>query len=79
VRDLRRMGQGEQRDRVAAGLRSLAAGALSLELKPLVGRSPWLRLRIGNWRVLFRVAGDHLWVERVINRADLESAVRTLE
>jgi len=26
----------------------------NLDVKPLAGRSPWRRLRVGDWRVLYR-------------------------
>lgn len=75
---MRRIGPGPERDRVAQGLRSLAAGAPNVDVKALEGRTPWLRLRTGEWRFLFRPAGERLWVERIVNRRDLEQAIRTL-
>lgn len=56
-RDLRRMGRGPERERI---VRALAA---ALEPVPspgnadviaLVGYAPWLRLRVGDWRVVYR-------------------------
>ena len=49
-----------------------------LDVKPLVGRRPWRRLRVGNYRVLFRAARSTLLVARVIHRRDLDRAMRTL-
>ena len=48
--------------------------------KVLAGRSPWLRLRVGDWRVIYRTVdpGPGYFVGRVINRRDLESAVKQL-
>lgn len=51
-----------------------------LDVKPLVGNKPWRRLRVGSHRVLFRMIrgrGDVL-VGRVVDRKDLDRAVRSL-
>ena len=50
------------------------------DVKALVGRRPWRRLRVGNHRVLFRLSqgGVVLLVGRIVDRKDLERAVRTL-
>jgi mRNA-degrading endonuclease RelE of RelBE toxin-antitoxin system len=56
-RDLRRMGRGSDRDRVITALfEELAAVPASenLDVKPLQGARPWLRLRVGDWRILYR-------------------------
>ena len=62
-------------------------------MKGLEGRPPWLRLRIGDWRVIFRPLDDieraglsqirgesvepgTLYVDRVVNRRDLERIYR---
>jgi len=57
----------------------LAVGGENIDVVPLVGRSPWLRLRVGDWRVLFRPIDDALWIERLVHRRDLDQAVETLE
>lgn len=51
-----------------------------LDVKALVGRRPWRRLRVGNHRVLFRFFDGQklLLVGRVIDRKELEKAVETL-
>lgn len=72
------MGPGPERERIAEGLRSLQASAPNLDVRPLEGRAPWLRMRIGDWRVLFRPAGERLWMERIDNHRDLLQAIRTL-
>src|SRR3954451_24021372 len=85
VRDLRKM-DGPHRRRVRDALEALAAGAENLDVKALVGRAPWLRLRVGDWRVLYRplsdeeaAAGGPGWlVARVVDRRDLERSVRSL-
>lgn len=55
-------------------------GAEGLDVKPLVGRRPWRRLRVGGYRILFKPAerGRVLLVGRVIDRRDLERALTTL-
>lgn len=71
---------------------SLAADPLppNLDLAALRGRTPWLRLRSGDWRVLLRplsqaelgdvggTAERGFLVARIVNRRDLERAVATL-
>ena len=68
--------------RVADVLERLAEdpSEATLDVKLLVGRRPWRRLRIGNHRVLFRVSdgGRVLLVGRVVDRRELEGAVMTL-
>jgi mRNA-degrading endonuclease RelE of RelBE toxin-antitoxin system len=51
-----------------------------LDVVPIVGHPPWLRLRVGDFRVLFRPerATSTFLVVRVINRRDLERAVEGL-
>lgn len=48
-------------------------------MKPLAGHPPWLRLRAGELRILYRPADDGWLVARVIHRKDLERTVRSLE
>lgn len=62
----------------------------NLDIKALAGRAPWLRLRRGEYRVLYRPLiaaelrslGAAEWagflVERVVDRGDLERAASTL-
>src|SRR5438094_9608342 len=82
LRDLRKMPAGE-RPRIRAALADLAAGAENLDVKALAGRAPWMRLRTGDWRVLYRPLaaseGDGWLVARVVNRRELERAVRALQ
>jgi hypothetical protein len=79
VRDLRRLGPGPELDRIEAGLQRLSTGEANLDIKPGTGSAPWLRLRIGDWRILFRPAGDQILVARIIHRSELQQAIRTLE
>jgi hypothetical protein len=63
----------------------------NLDVKALRGRSPWLRLRVGDWRIVYRpltraelkrLDSDELegyLVARIVNRRDLERTLRTLE
>jgi mRNA-degrading endonuclease RelE of RelBE toxin-antitoxin system len=78
-RDLRRLGPGPELDRIEAGLRRLIGGEPNLDIKPVTGSAPWLRLRIGDWRILYRPADDQILVARTIYRSELQQAIRTLE
>jgi mRNA-degrading endonuclease RelE of RelBE toxin-antitoxin system len=68
--------------RIADVLEDLAADPRStaFDVKPLVGRRPWRRLRVGDYRVLYRPAegGAVLLVGRVVDRKELDRAVLTL-
>lgn len=85
VRDLRKM-DGQDRQRVRVALDGLAKDTPNLDIKALTGRTPWLRLRAGDWRVLYRPLstdeateqGPGWLVARVINRRELDRAVRSL-
>lgn len=85
VRDLKRI-EAPERRRIRTALEELADGTENLDVKPLAGQSPWLRLRTGDWRVLYRSRspeeeaelGPGLLVARVVNRRDLLRAVRSL-
>lgn len=46
--------------------------------KALSGRTPWRRLRVGELRILYRPLSSGRVVGRIIQRADLDRAVRTL-
>jgi mRNA interferase RelE/StbE len=63
-------------ERLAGG----GEGAENLDIKALAGHAPWLRMRVGDWRVIYRPVdpGPGYFVGRVINRRDLESAVKKL-
>ena len=79
ARDLRRLGPGPELDRIEAALQRLGDSEANLDIKPLTGSAPWLRLRVGEWRVLFRQADAAVLVARIIHRSELQQAVRTLE
>lgn len=78
ARDLRRLGPGPELDWIEAGLRRLIESEPNLDVKPLVGCA-WLRMRIGDWRMLFRAAGHQILVARIIHHSELQQAIRTLE
>lgn len=85
-RDLRRIGAGADLARLRTALEALAGGAVNLDAKPLAGFTPWHRLRVGDYRVLYRAIdrgeaadADVRWlVARVVHRRDLDRAVSTL-
>ncbi len=77
-RDLRRVGPSADRQRIVDGLRALEAGAENLDIREIEGQSPWRRLRVGDYRVLYRPIDGGWWVERIINRRDLDKALGTL-
>ena len=85
MKDLRRVGPGADLDRIRQGLEGLAGERAELDIKPLRGQSPWFRLRIGEYRILYRLidareagGASHL-VARIVPRGDLERAVSTLK
>lgn len=92
-----KIGAGGDRGRILKVLReSLVADEWppNLDVKVLKDAEPWQRLRVGDWRILFRVATDKelmrlkrlkrldvasvIFVARIVNRRDLEKAVSTL-
>jgi mRNA-degrading endonuclease RelE of RelBE toxin-antitoxin system len=90
-RDLRQLDRRD-RDRVVDGLRRLAAEPppANLDVKAIAGALGWSRLRIGDFRVLYRQltqrelvalerVGAGILVARIVNRRELERAVRSLE
>jgi mRNA-degrading endonuclease RelE of RelBE toxin-antitoxin system len=85
-KDIRGLGKPE-RERIREALAGLRRGDPNLDVKALRGAAPWLRLRAGDWRVLYRpLTTDELapgtatgfLVARVVNRRDLERAARKL-
>jgi mRNA-degrading endonuclease RelE of RelBE toxin-antitoxin system len=92
LRDLRRIDHKSRRRLLDLLENELAAEPQppNLDIKHLTGRPPWLRLRRGDYRVLYRpLLGAELsvlgtgesagfLVERVVDRGDLERAAATL-
>jgi mRNA interferase RelE/StbE len=81
IRDLKHLDR-PTRKRVQQAFEALAADAANLDIKQIAGHSPWRRLRVGEYRVLYRElsAEDdsrHL-VARVIDRRDLHRAIDKL-
>lgn len=78
-RDLRKIDK-VARQRIVERLHNLDSGSPNVDVKSLAGHLPWRRLRIGDWRVLYRPVGDDdVLVGRIVNRRDLERAIRSLE
>jgi len=78
-RDLRRIGVGPQRTHILAALRTLDADAANLDIKALAGAKPWLRLRVGDHRLLSWQRPDNAYeVARIVRRRDLDASVATL-
>ena len=93
VRDLRKLKDARARRDVARCLQdelSADPRPANLDIKVLGGNEPWLRARCGEFRVLFRaLTRDELkgigakqptghLVARIIDRAELDRAVRSL-
>jgi mRNA-degrading endonuclease RelE of RelBE toxin-antitoxin system len=76
-RDLRRLDK-QTRYRIFDALRSLAKHAPNLDIKTLKGTQSALRLRVGECRVLYRRVGETWWIERIVDRPDLDRALPTL-
>ena len=77
-RDLRRIKRGPDRQRLVVALQALGDDTANLDVKALQGRAPWRRLRVDDYRVLYRPVEQGLWVERIVDRRDLDRAVATL-
>jgi mRNA-degrading endonuclease RelE of RelBE toxin-antitoxin system len=92
LRDLRRIEHKSRRRLLDLLQNDLASEPqpANLDIKALTGRAPWLRLRRGEYRVLYRPLTDDelralgaseqagFLVERVVDRGDLERAASTL-
>jgi mRNA-degrading endonuclease RelE of RelBE toxin-antitoxin system len=84
VRDIRRIGPGPELRRIREALHRLQQDDAGVDIKPLQGRAPWMRLRIGDYRVLYRPVGEEeradaeLLVARIVSRGDLQRAVSSL-
>lgn len=92
LRDLRRIDRADQRRLLDLLENDLAVEPQppNLDVKHLAGRSPWLRLRRGGYRILYRPLTnaelrtigtelpDGFLVERIVDRGDLDRATATL-
>jgi mRNA-degrading endonuclease RelE of RelBE toxin-antitoxin system len=78
-RDLRRIGPGPERKRVVAALKALGADAAGLDIQALAGAKSWLRLRVGDCRLLYWQRPDNVCeIGRIVHRRDLDAGVATL-
>ncbi|MGH7920053.1 MAG: type II toxin-antitoxin system RelE family toxin [Candidatus Dormibacteraceae bacterium] len=88
-RDLRRLSPSDHRRAAGALTRTLGVEPLppNADDKPLAGRSPWRRLRVGELRLIYRpLAPDEVppgerlarRVARIVHRGQLERAIGTL-
>lgn len=77
--DLKRL-HPHDRKRVADALAvDLAGPAGHADVRPLVTAPGWLRLRVGDYRILYRPTGASGWlVGRIVHRRELDRAVATL-
>jgi mRNA-degrading endonuclease RelE of RelBE toxin-antitoxin system len=81
TRDLRKLAPPDQR-RVRQALEGLSSSAQNLDIKTLANRPPWLRLRVGELRVIYRPepAAEPSWlIARVIHRRELDRAIASLD
>ena len=80
IRDLKGLDR-QTRKRVQNAFQALETDAANLD-KPVAGRAPWRRLRVGEHRVLYRELTDEpdarYLVARVIDRRDLHRAIDKL-
>lgn len=87
VKDVKALDRGT-RDRIREGLEQLRENYDNLDVVLLAGSAPWRRLRVGDFRVLFRpmtveeartfAADRGFFVARIVNRRDLHRAVANL-
>jgi mRNA interferase RelE/StbE len=81
TRDLRKLAPPDRR-RVRQALEALSSNAQNLDIKALANRPPWLRLRVGELRVIYRPepAAKPSWlIARVIHRRELDRAIASLD
>ncbi|MGI8425203.1 MAG: type II toxin-antitoxin system RelE family toxin [Actinomycetota bacterium] len=75
--------------RVEKALKDLRAGAANLDVKSLRGMDPWIRLRVGSYRILYRAldaeeltklrpAEKGFLIARVVPRAELDRESKKL-
>ncbi len=79
LKDRRRLPE-ERVAEIASRLQMIARGrSRNLDIKRLKGVKPWLRLRVGDYRVVHRQSGNTILVARVVSREELESAIGKLK
>lgn len=77
ARQLERLPQARF-DQITARLQELAVNQPNLDIKPLRGHAPWQRLRVGEYRIVFRRDRDGILVAAVVPRQALDAAVAKL-
>jgi len=86
-RDLHRLRHSPDKERLQRAIERLPSHGVHADVKALEGARPWLRLRTGDWRIIYRRFSpaevdergeDGYLVARVVNRRDLADAVRSL-
>ena len=79
IKDLRRIGPGPEQRRILTALKALGQDTANLDIKKLAGSRPWLRLRVGDYRVLYWQRSRDLYeVERIVHRRDLKAVAAGL-
>lgn len=84
VRDAKSIARQDRNTVLRAIEEILAADSTpdNADIRPLTGKMPWRRLRVGDWRVLYRPGSSDepfdVLVARIVNRRDLERALKTL-
>jgi mRNA-degrading endonuclease RelE of RelBE toxin-antitoxin system len=74
---------------IRAGIDALKGSETGLDIVALQGRPPWRRLRVGDFRIIFRLLDDQevaalglkgrvYLIARVVNRRDLDQAASRL-
>jgi hypothetical protein len=87
-RDLRKLARSPDLGQIRAAIEALGNDE-GTDVVALAGRAPWRRMRVGDWRVLFRpldagerrdlgLRGRAYVIARIVNRRDLPRAVRGL-
>ncbi len=62
-----------ERDRIIARAEDCAAQprARHHDVVPLIGRPETYRLRVGDWRIIFEIAGETMLITRVAHRREV--------
>ena len=81
IRDLKHLDR-KTRTRMQQAFEALGTDTANLDIKSVAGHAPWRRLRVGEYRVLYRELTDEAdgryLVARVIDRRDLHRAIDKL-
>ena len=75
-RDLRKLAKRHREDAesIRDALEELRRGATNLDVKAVQGHPPWRRLRVGDWRVLYReMSAEEIADVCRVRQADLRS------